>query len=166
MVPGQGTVRFQGAVSDELQAVGIEQVPDTVDMPTRKLAEDYQTTTERINPLIERAEKGLSALRLGVSASVPLEDNDEEGWFSFLVFQKEDKDWRLFVETGEAGLAPDLWERKPLKATSRATRLRALPLLPALEAKLVETATQQMRGAIETVHAAEAYLANLESRAK
>jgi hypothetical protein len=154
--------RFFGSVSKDLEGVGIERVPETAAIRTRSLADDYQSTTEQINPLIARAEKALAALRLSVSASVVLESG--EGWTEYLSFGKEDREWTL--TTVLCGETDDDAQTLRLHASSRETRLRALALLPELEKKLVETAEEQKAQAKQVVDNAAAYIAALEARTK
>jgi len=157
--------RFDNATGRKLENHGIERVPEIAKIRTSELADAYQHTTELINPLIERAEKALRALRLNVSASVDLETHED--WSSQLTFRKEDKEWRLLVDVGPDDDVEGVnWKSQPLITTSRELRLRALALLPALEKALVERVEKQMAEARETVATAAAYVVDLEARIK
>lgn len=122
------------------------------------------SATQLINPLIERAEKALAGLRLGVSASVSLYDSDD-GWMILLSFDKVGNEWVLNQEEGHIN-DPESWKSTRLTTTSRATRLRALQLLPELERALVEKAEADLQEALRTVSETQAYLDALEARAK
>ncbi|HXK16504.1 MAG TPA: hypothetical protein VNG33_01770 [Polyangiaceae bacterium] len=156
--PGKGGNPF--AV---LPDAAVSEPPTSVDR-SREIARHFMTATELINPLIERAEKALAALRLGVSASVPIYDADE-GWVTSLCFQKSGNEWVLTKEEGHVS-DPDSWKSTRLTTTSRAMRLRCLALLPELEKALVEKADAELNEAIGTVTAAADYLNDLEARTK
>lgn len=131
---------------------------------SREIAGHFMAATQLINPLIERAEKALAALRLGVSASVSIQ-NADDGWISVLCFEKAGSEWVLVHDEGHAN-DPASWKSTRLTATSRATRLKCLRFLPELEKALVEKAEAELQMALGTVSDAEAYLAELEARAK
>jgi hypothetical protein len=128
-----------------------------------QIAVDYQEITDRINPLIARAEKALAGMRLSVSGAIELEP-PENGWLTQLAFRKADKEWGLFVEIGAEGQQDKDWDVTRLHNASRATRLRALKILPDLAQELFQRAQDQMRGAAETVDEAETFIAALEAR--
>jgi len=152
------------STSQKLAAIGVERFPQATGR-TRTLADAYQSTTEQINPLIERAEQGLRALGLNVSGSVHLETHED--WSSHLSFRKVDKEWRLLLDVGPDDDPVGLnWTAKPLITTSREMRLKALAQLPLLEKALVARVEEQLAEACETVTDAAAYVADLEARTK
>ncbi len=87
---------------------------------------------DRINPMIERAERALTVFC--VAGAVPLSTDRA------LRFSKHDRDWRLTTE-------PD---GQFLITASRATRLEALSRLPALIDEL-RVVTEQQLGTITTI---------------
>lgn len=130
------------------------------------VADQFQAATEQINPLIERAEKALAALRLGVTATLEIDYENSLGWSRFLRFGKIDKEWCLTISSGPSYGNPDTREETRLRAASRELRLLGLSKLPELEALLFEHAKEQVESAVKIISDASFYLDDLEQRAK
>lgn len=128
------------------------------------IAGHFMAMTVMLNKVVERAEKALAGLQLGVSAAVEMEATSSN--LKYLCFGKNGKDWCLTVESFPPGTDPAEAAVTRLSATSRETRLRALALLPALEKELVKTAERQLNEATTTIIEAERYLTDLEARTK
>lgn len=116
------------------------------------LGADLATSSDELNQALTEAETILVNIKLGVRASVLVEECD--GVLSFLAFGKEKNNtWRLLWETSHA-VSPNDRESTPLVNTRRATRVRAAELLPALRVALIleaEKQLQDVRAATEKV---------------
>jgi hypothetical protein len=121
--------------------------------------------TDKLNQVIEEAEKALAALQLGVRGEVTLEFDQESGWYRSLVFGKEDKVWRLLIETGDAAEG-EILSTTPLVNASREIRLQVIGKLPELVKKMMEAAEAEVRRVEETVAEAESFTLSLLKGAK
>lgn len=128
------------------------------------LSDVLQLATEQLNPLIERAEKALTGLRLNVAACVTLTYDTEENWGQYLGFRKDGREWGLFVDSGHDGQDPAEWDHIRLQTASRETRLVALSKLPELKNALVVEANRQCSNAMRVVLDTDTFLATLEAR--
>lgn len=111
------------------------------------VADDLQALTERINPLIDRAEKAILALGLEFEAEIDLGPGKKLAWTRIR------GEWRLCV-------LPTL---RPLRSESRQTRLEALTLLPRLMEE-IRAVAKSAPEAILIVELAKQFLDDLESR--
>src|ERR1017187_7125158 len=83
----------------------------------QQLKERLDEFDAEISRLVPQAEAMLASLRLGVPISLKM-DEDEDGWVSYLRFEKVGKAWRLCVLTGiEDG--NNEWDTKPLSDVQR-----------------------------------------------
>jgi hypothetical protein len=96
----------------------------------RERAAQLNERMDVLNALFAEVEQALTALDLGVSASVPLDSECE------LVFGKRDSAWALGIRTPE-GWTP------PAKA-SKARRIAACRQMEALENALIDAVEQQL----------------------
>ncbi len=92
--------------------------------------------TDRLNKVLVRFEAAPAGLKLGVSASVVLAEDDDGNWIQYLSFRKEHGSFKLVVDSGQEGIA-ESFATTPITSTSRETRLRAVELLPDLYKKLL-----------------------------
>jgi hypothetical protein len=96
----------------------------------RVLATEMGSATDELNASLTEAEKAIADLKLGVTTTVLMAQDERAGWFRVLAFGKEKQSWRLLVEEGyEGDEDPSI---TPLVNSSRAIRLEAVELLPAL----------------------------------
>jgi hypothetical protein len=86
----------------------------------QQLKERLDEFDAEISRLVPQAEAMLASLRLGVPISLKMEEN-EDGWVSYLTFQKVGKSWRLCIVTG-LGDGNNEWESKPLSDVQRDRR--------------------------------------------
>jgi hypothetical protein len=86
----------------------------------QQLKERLDEFDAEISRLVPQAEAMLASLRLGVPISLKM-DEDEDGWVSYLTFEKVGKAWRLCILTGiEDG--NNEWDTKPLSDVQRDRR--------------------------------------------
>ncbi|HYO58054.1 hypothetical protein [Archangium sp.] len=121
--------------------------------------------TDKLNQVIEEAEKALAALQLGVRGEVNLDFDEESGWYRSLVFGKEDKVWRLLIETGDC-VVGEIHSTTPLVNASREIRLQVIGKLPELVQKMMEAAEEEVRRVEATVAQAESFTLSLMRGAK
>jgi hypothetical protein len=122
-----------------------------------KLAE----ATDKLNQAIAAAEQAIAALHLGVRAAVSMYSGpDHNPWYTNLVFGKDGKTWRLFIETGHPS-HPDQEELTPLTNASREHRIRAVELLPDLVRELIVTAEQEIQRVEQKTSEANEFVANI-----
>ncbi len=118
-------------------------VPKLPDLPDPRRLHD---ATDRLNAVLHDFERTLGGLKLGVTASVTL-DEDEHGWFKQLAFTKSGNEFKLVIETGnefdDRGV-----ETTALTSASRETRLQAVAALP----KLYKQLLKQFEAEIERVN--------------
>lgn len=106
---------------------------------SEELRRELEEATEELNEAIGKVEEHLETLRLGVSASVPLEGD------RVLHYKKISGGWQLCVEnTYQPG------QYKRLSSDARRLRVMAISALPAL----LEALRAAARGQIEEVRAA------------
>lgn len=91
--------------------------------------------TDRLNTVLVDFEDALRQLKLGVSATVTLEETPE-GWIRVLSFSKTSSGFRLVVESGVEG-DESTFNVTPITSASRETRLQAVDQLPALYQNLL-----------------------------
>jgi hypothetical protein len=109
----------------------------------KRAARGIQEATESLNVGLVRAEKALTGLALGVSASVPMGSPDDDNWIQCLRFAKDGNEWQLLLDSGTDGDPPELWSTAPLLRASREVRLKAAQYLPKLFEALIEEAETQ-----------------------
>jgi hypothetical protein len=111
----------------------------------REVAPKLGSAADELNAALARAEEALASLRLGVTASVDLEEDGGSGsdWFELLTFGKQGAAWKLLIETGEGGF-PETFSTSPLLNASREKRLLAAERLPRLVEELVKEAEEQI----------------------
>lgn len=119
-------------------------------MPIPEVARQLQEITERINPVIERAEQALVRAGLTFPARVPLSKGKELG------FDMVNSLWRLQVWTG-------CWNL--LRNSSRETRLEALRALPRLEKAIREAMAMTPDRAASIIKGASSFVEELETEA-
>lgn len=124
----------------------------------REAASMLEEETEGVNAVIARAESMLADLRMGVTASVKLWDEDSDGEFTYLGFGKVDKQWRLTIETG---YDPSEVEVSPLANASREARLAAIELLPELVDALIKQTEHEVVEVAKTKAKGDAFLDDL-----
>jgi hypothetical protein len=122
----------------------------------RSLASEMGAVTDELNRSIAEAEKAIAELKLGVTASVTIESDENEAtgvsWWRDLSFGKEKQVWRLLLETSVDG---EMEDSSPLVNASRAIRLQAVDRFPELVEKLIETAgkeVEQVKAKTEAVN--------------
>jgi hypothetical protein len=107
----------------------------------REARQTLAAATEELNDSIAKAEQELLALKLGVTASVLLEQGED--WESYLRFGKHGDKWRLVYESGPVMGEPEDWRDEPLLNASKEVRLRAVDKFEELLIALVDKATEQ-----------------------
>jgi hypothetical protein len=95
--------------------------------------------TDQLNVAFLDAEQALRDLRLGVTASVLLDSDEEWDWYQTLEFCRSGKDFKLMVVSGRAGDDPGSFEATHITSASRETRLEAIKKLPELHAELLKS---------------------------
>jgi hypothetical protein len=114
----------------------------------RGAAGKLDEVTDSFNRLIDEAEKAIANLRLGVPGRVGLSPppNSIPGLrYRDLVFTKQDKIWRLLVESGSfLGIDPNAEDLTPLRNANRDIRLEAVSRLPALLDDMITTAVKEV----------------------
>lgn len=108
----------------------------------RSLSAEMSTATDELNTALQSAEKAIATLKLGVTASVVMNPEEEGPWTEALVFGKDKQVWRLLYETGLDG--DNDVNSTPLVNASRAIRLKAVDHLPALLEALIARAAQEV----------------------
>lgn len=111
--------------------------------------------TERLNQTLRRAEATFAALKLGVSASVPLRQDGQ--WNVVLRFTKDANEWRPMVVNSIGPQSTDT----PLLSASRETRLCALSKLPELYQAMLAAVDKQAASIELELSRAEAFLDSL-----
>lgn len=96
------------------------------------MREELAQATDDLTASVLRVEEALQALRLGVNAQVPLDDQGR-----FLSFEKAKKGWGLYVISSET-------DRQPLCNASRESRVRAAEVYDALLAEMFVQAEAQV----------------------
>lgn len=119
-------------------------------MPIPEVARQLQEVTEKINPVIERAEQALVKAGLTAPARVSLSKGKELG------FDMKNSLWRLQVWTG-------CWNL--LINSSRETRLEALRALPRLEKAIRDAIAMTPERAGLIIEVASSFVEDLESQA-
>jgi hypothetical protein len=107
------------------------------------LATDLADATDELNEILKEAEQAFFALKLGVEASVTINSDEETAWMETLSFGKYEHAWKLMVNSGYLE-APDWASSVHVTSASRATRLQAAKLIPALYDKLLLVAESQI----------------------
>lgn len=120
-------------------------------MTVSQVARDLQEVTEKINPIIGRAEKALVRAGLTCEAQIGLAKNEA------LAFRRKDDEWRLFFIGGQVEL---------LVNTSRENRLAALRSLPRLEVAIRDSMSMTESKVTSIIEGANSFLSDLESRVK
>lgn len=112
-----------------------------------------------LNAAIMKAQEAIAGLRLGVGASVLMEDDDPNGTEVYLSFERLEGTWGLIVATYST--YHDEWNRVPLLKASRSRRMAAVDLLPRLVETLLEKTEQEIDDVGKSAAAAEAFAAKL-----
>jgi hypothetical protein len=86
----------------------------------QQLKERLDAFDAEISRLVPQAEAMLASLRLGVPISLKMEET-EDGWVSYLTFEKVGKAWRLCILSGVEDGNND-WDSKPLSDVQRDRR--------------------------------------------
>lgn len=97
-----------------------------------------------LNTELKAAEASFEALRLGVSAEVPLEDSRHLG------FGKFGREWQLYIR-----LVDD--QRQEVTLASRKTRIEVANKLDQLKTALYEASTEQLELARQAVLTVQAF---------
>src|SRR5882672_3372365 len=106
----------------------------------QELAARLAASSDALNASIRVAEERIAALKLGVSAQVTLEADDESTDFFDLGWMKVDKTWGFVVFRGTYLDGGDSQTFEPLHNAPRRLRLIAWEKIPALIEKLVASA--------------------------
>ncbi|MBI4179695.1 hypothetical protein HY522_09775 [bacterium] len=109
---------------------------DPVDLPDGPDPRRLHEATDRLNTVLLDFEQALAQLKLGVTASITLEE-DQQGWFKALSFAKSGREFKLVIRSGLED-DPDSISSTAITSTSRETRLQAVAALPGLYKKLLE----------------------------
>ena len=136
-------------------------VPDT--LPDRPDTSRLHEATDRLNKVLLRCEEALSELKLGVSAAVTL-DEDEQGWYRALRFGKSGGQFKLLIETGVDG-DPDV-NITPLVSASRETRLEAVNALPELYKRLLAAFEAEIERVNTSIKSVEELTDDLRAKAR
>jgi len=127
----------------------------------RAIAPKLAASTDALNKSIVEVEAALKSLRLGVSASVLLDMDDDRGWQRHLTFAKRDKEWHLLIE--EFDDREDVtWE--PLTNSSREIRLKSVRALSELVVELVRAAEEELQEVTSATASVKEFAASLKSR--
>ena len=119
-------------------------------LEARDIAPELSAVTDELNRALMRVEKALVGMRLGVIGRIEIESSvspdsfDDIRRYTNLVFIKQGAQWGLFIEEGSMdhnGEGPI--EREPLLSASKALRIQAADVLPALVKLLVDEARKQ-----------------------
>lgn len=127
----------------------------------RQLSKELNAAADALNRTIEAAEKDLAKLRLGVSASIELNPDEQCDVEEWLAFRKYGVGWRLVIERGPSAGEPLDCEVLPLVTASRDTRKTAISKLPELFRALVDAAERELAAISEVNAAGEAFRATL-----
>lgn len=117
------------------------------------MTDDLATATAALNDVLSRAEAAISALNLGVTASVAPPDHAE----CFLRWGKQAGAWRLLYVDADGTVTP-------LLSASRSVRTMAAALLPALHAALQDVVRTETNAVRIVTKAAEDFIARLPGR--
>jgi hypothetical protein len=126
-------------------------ISQEINLPDRPDPRRLHAAADRLNEVLVDFEKALAQLKLGVSASVTLEDDPSQGWSKELVFGKIGGAFKLAVFAGPY----DEQTPTPITNTSRETRLEAVDALPKLYKKLLEAFEAEIVEVNESVAAVE-----------
>ena len=134
----------------------------------RQLSSRFAAATDALNVALADAEKALTELGLGVSASVLIASEDfEDGdtpytYASYLTFCKTGKTWRLQVESGPDD-DPAHFSSSPVCDTSRETRLLAAKHLPELLDSLIGRAEAELQEVEANANAVKSLVQTIRS---
>ena len=132
-----------------------------------KLAEAMAVAADMLNATIKQAEEAITALKLGVSAGILINEPEQEGFEQILGFRKDGGRWRLQIESGPLNAGdPADWTVNPLVNCSRETRVRAVGALPALVERLVEVGEQQLQDVLDATQFASNFAATISDGGK
>src|SRR5438552_2487468 len=104
------------------------QVPDP-----RRLHE----ATDQLNTKLLDFEAALNELKLGVAASVRIDQDNQEEWEQYISFRKRGDTFKLFIDSGRS-FDEDSWSETAIVSASREIRLKAVTHLPQLYERLLE----------------------------
>jgi len=125
--------------------------PDVVELPgERPDPRRLQEAADRLNKSLAGFEKALADLKLGVSASIVLDQEEDGDWIQYLVFRKVQGAFKLVVESGQDGI-PESFNTTPITSSSRETRLRAVEALPDLYKKLLNAFDDEIKRVNESI---------------
>lgn len=119
---------------------------------------------DRFNEVCARFQSSLSSLNLGVSASVDITTDwdAEQGWYSHLVFRKENGTWQLGVATGTDG-TPEAERFTPMTGVSKEVRLGSFVYFQPLLHELIKSAEKQKKKAAEAIMYVEGLIEEIEA---
>jgi hypothetical protein len=121
-------------------------------MTVEEQREELGHATDRLNASIAEAERCLTDLNPGVSASVPIEEGPNGT--KLLAFRKDNRRWALcLVIDGEAS---------PLRNATREDRIRAVPFLPALHTALLKSVGSEIDKVEQAISEVQTFIAGLE----
>ena len=170
--PVEGSPQNEAPAQEEPPSppvIGVESDPLRVSLQrARRVAPELASATNAVNDALERVERALASLNLGVSASVDLHPGcswEPGDWRPFLRFGKDGSAWRLLLEGYTVGASGDEGTESPLLSASKEIRLLAVARLPALVDALVQEAEQQVssfRAAAERAQALAAAIAEAQ----
>jgi hypothetical protein len=125
--------------------------PELPDLPDPQV---LHQATDKLNAALLDAQKALADLKLGVTAYVLLEEEDESLWFKSLGFEKLGGEFKLVIHEGHHD-EPDRGSTTELTSASRESRLQAVRALPKLYRKLLnafDTEVDRVNKSITEVH--------------
>jgi hypothetical protein len=143
-----------------------DEEPDLVEIlkATRaELTPVLADATNRLNQGIFEFQTALADLRLGVSASVRVEDYEDTSdgrYETALAFRKFEGSWCLVLDEWDDYVS-ELVSTVPLVKASRAMRRQAVRLLPRLVANLAESSREEIAEVEESVGALASLTAKL-----
>lgn len=108
----------------------------------RSIGVALEKMTDELNASLERAEKAIFSLRLGVRAEVVIDEDLEcPGYSDVLVYGKDGGVWGLFI-IDRHDLSNKEWI--PILKASKERRVKASEVLSELVDKLIDTAREQL----------------------
>lgn len=134
----------------------------------KAVADRLAGVTDALNEVIAQAEKAIASLRLGVPGNVLISMDEDDPYglgsgFQNLLFTKEDKTWRLIVESGYTDDEGN-WSYTPLVNANRSTRLAAIEKLPALVENMIERAEAEITEVSDKTDRALEFIKTLSAR--
>lgn len=118
----------------------------------RSVAATLAEKSNELNETLVKAQEAITALRLGVSGSVLMYVDEEDGTETYLSYERYDGKWCLTIMSGRPEL--ENWTTTDLLKTTRRTRIAAARRLPELVDDLMkktETEVGQVDESIATI---------------